>query len=407
MAKSTKSKAGSKPAKHPKPHPDFPLFPHDTGRWAKKVRQKLHYFGKIEGDEDGQAALAKWLEQKDELLAGRTPRVKGDGLSVVDLCERYLTNRKSLCDAGEIATRTFDRYYKTCEYLVSALGKSRLVDDLRPEDFQSLRASMTKRWGPVALGNEIQMIRTVFRFGYENGLTDKPVRFGSMFDKPSAKVIRATRAASGPQMFTPDEIRQLLDHATVNMRAMILLGVNAALGNTDLAMLPITAVDLAGGWLNYPRVKTAIPRRIPLWPETVAAIKAVLAARRDPKDSADTGLLFISPRGISYVGNNRGYRVHGEFLPVTKRAKVEGRSFYDLRRTFQTIGENAHDLVAVQAIMGHAAASGDMSAVYRQRVDDDRLQAVTDHVRGWLFVTPAPAAGDAGQSPAADGLRDE
>ena len=26
-----------------------------------------------------------------------------------------------------------------------------------------------------------------------------------------------------------------------------------------------------------------------------------------------------------------------------------------------------------------------MSAVYRERIDDDRLKAVADHVRGWLW----------------------
>ncbi len=44
-------------------------------------------------------------------------------------------------------------------------------------------------------------------------------------------------------------------------------------------------------------------------------------------------------------------------------------------------------MAAVQAIMGHAPSSNDMNAVYRERVDDDRLRAVVDHVRTWLYGT--------------------
>lgn len=51
---STPTAARSKPAK---PNPEFPLFPHATGRWAKKIRGKLHYFGPW-ADPDG--ALAKY-----------------------------------------------------------------------------------------------------------------------------------------------------------------------------------------------------------------------------------------------------------------------------------------------------------------------------------------------------------
>lgn len=68
-----------------KPRPDFPLFPHETGRWAKKVRGKLNYFGKTTDDPKGEAALLKWLDEKDDLLAGRKPRAKTGGLTVGEL----------------------------------------------------------------------------------------------------------------------------------------------------------------------------------------------------------------------------------------------------------------------------------------------------------------------------------
>ena len=63
-----------------------------------------------------------------------------------------------------------------------------------------------------------------------------------------------------------------------------------------------------------------------------------------------------------------------------------GLNFYSLRHTFETIGGGARDQVAVDHIMGHAR--DDMASVYRERISDDRLKAVTDHVRKWLFGAP-------------------
>jgi integrase len=366
-----------------KPREDFPLFPHSRGYWAKKVRGRLVYFGKIADDPKGEAALNKWLDEKDDLLAGREPRTKTPaGETVRGLCNAFMSHKKALLEAGELCQRTFDDYFATCARLVKAFGRERPVDDLVADDFRHLRAQVAKVWGPVRLSNEIQRVRSVFKYGYDAGILDKTVRFGPDFKKPSAKVLRKNRAGRS-RMFEPAELQTVLEKVGLSMKAMILLACNGGLGNADVAGLAFSDVNLKTGWLTYPRPKTGIERRIPLWSETVQAIEAAVKARREPKDTAEKNLIFIGTRGESYVCSN-GYRVCQEFVRGLTAAKVTRRGFYSIRHTFQTIGEGARDLSAVQSIMGHAASGSDMSARYRERVDDDRLQAV---VRRWLFGT--------------------
>lgn len=49
-----------------------------------------YYFGKVDDDPKGDAALRKWLDEKDDLLASRTPRAKTEGLTVGELCDRFI-----------------------------------------------------------------------------------------------------------------------------------------------------------------------------------------------------------------------------------------------------------------------------------------------------------------------------
>jgi integrase len=76
---------------------------------------------------------------------------------------------------------------------------------------------------------------------------------------------RLHRAKRGAKLFTAEEIRRLLDAASVQLKAMILLGINCGYGNTDCAQLPLSAVDLQAGILDFSRPKTGVPRRGPLW----------------------------------------------------------------------------------------------------------------------------------------------
>jgi integrase len=383
-----------------KPYPDFPLFKHQTGQWAKKVRGRLHYFGT-----DADAALAKWLDERDDLMAGRTPRRHKGEATIRDLVNRFLTAKRTLVDAGELSHKTWNTYYSTCEGLIDQWGKTRPAESLTSEDFEKLRADRAKRFGPVSLANHIQHVRTLFKFAWEEGIIEKPVRFGSVFKKPSRKAMRRARHEAGSKLLEAAEVRKLLAAATVPMRAMILLGVNCGFGQTDLANLPIKALDLKGGWADYPRAKTAVPRRCPLWPETVKALRAAIRERPKPSDPADAGLVFVTARG-----GNRWVRVapkageHGRERPsvVTDSVAVEfgrlldatglhrrGVGFYALRHTFRTVADRSKDQPAIDHIMGHAR--DDMASAYRERIDDDRLDAVVKVVHDWLWPKPAEA----------------
>ena len=194
-----------KPLKPKKPYPDFPLFPHATRRWAKKICGKMHYFGPWD---DPDAALKKYLEQRDELHAGRTPRAKADGLTVRELLNRFLTSKQNLVDTGELEPVSFFDYKEACRRVAESFGLDRLVLDLAADDFQGLRKTMAKTWGPVRLGAEIQRTRTILKYGFDAGLIGRPVRYGPSFVKPSIRVLRKARADAGENLFKELPVRK-------------------------------------------------------------------------------------------------------------------------------------------------------------------------------------------------------
>ena len=231
-----------------KPRPDWPLFPHATGRWAKKIRGKFHYFGPW-GDPDG--ALDRYLDQKDDLFAGRTPRVKGDGLTIVELVNRFLTSKKHALDAHEITEGTFVNYFECCGRLVGFFGRRRLVEDLAADDFEAYRAELAKVRGPASLSLEITQTKVVLKYAFDQAMIDTPVRYGQSFAKPSRRVMRRDRNSKPAKMFQSDELQAMIREAQQPLRAFIFLGLNCAFGPTDIARIPRAALDLETGWVEF------------------------------------------------------------------------------------------------------------------------------------------------------------
>jgi integrase len=249
----------------------------------------------------------------------------------------------------------------------------------------------------VRLKNSTQQVRSVFKYGNDSELLDRPVKFGPGFATPTRKTLRLTRAETGPRMFEADEVRALafgalvvgtdgprLVRANASLRATVLLGINCGFGNADCGTRPCSALDLDGGWVNYHRPKTGITRRCPLWPETVAALREVLDQRPEPLDPEDAGLVFLTAVGGSWHKDTSDAPLSKEMRKLLDALNVTvNRNFYALRHTFETIGGEAKDQVAVDHIMGHTR--DDMAGVYRERISDARLKAASDHVRNWVF----------------------
>ena len=109
MAKSTKSIQSRNPVRPEKPYEGFPLFAHQTGRWAKKVRQKILFFGRWGTNTKGEivpvddleasatAALAEFNRQWPYISQGRTapPIDVGAGCTIRDLCNAFLTTKQT------------------------------------------------------------------------------------------------------------------------------------------------------------------------------------------------------------------------------------------------------------------------------------------------------------------------
>jgi len=174
---------------------------------------------------------------------------------------------------------------------------------------------------------------------------------------------------------------------------MILLGINAGFGNVDCGTLPISALDLERGFIDFPRPKTGIPRRSPLWPETVSALRDAQANRPEPKKAEHAGLVFLTKYGAPWAKLTTDNTLAKETGKLLRDLAINGRKglgFYTLRPSFRTIADESKDQPAVDYIMGHEVPH--MSAVYRETISDQRLKAVTDYVRAWLFAPAKDAA---------------
>jgi integrase len=371
--------------------------------WVKRVNGKPKWIVSAKVAPTGEAADVYYERNFTDLWTAPedAPPNVAELLTVADLADRFIDRK----ERAEISERSKDEYLAAMDDFTEAVGDGTLVADLSPADFAKARAAFAVRFGPDRLAKYLIMVRSMFKWAARPPLRLRVPDYGDEFDLPSRASFRRARKAHreehGAKFFTPAEIGKLVKSARPKLRAMILLAVNGGFGNTDVAALPLSVVDLKGGWLDYARGKTGIDRRVPLWQDTVKALAAVLASRPRPRDEAYDPLLFLTAFGRPYVLEKRSRKgkllhkdqVAWQFANLCKSLDLyrHGRSFYSLRRTFRTVADEFGDQRAAALVMGHELA--DIGSVYVQHVADSRLVALTRYVRSRLLPTGgAPAA---------------
>ncbi len=374
----------------------FPMHASGNGQWCKKIHGRKWYFGPWN---DPDAALTRFNREFAQIVAGKDPRRLGatgadsGRFTFFEVAEAFLDVKDRAVRSGELHPKTFAEYQITAVKIAKVFGKSAIVEDLTPQDFQRLRDSYPEHWALKSVAKEIRHARMLFKFAADEQMIAAPLNFGQAFKEPRREALRKKsiqkKREHGLLMFTAPEVRQMIAASDPTWQALILLGVNCGFGNTDLSDLPIDVIDLQSGWIDYERAKTSTDRRCKLWPETIAAVDWVLQHRRQARSEADQGILFLTKYGNRYVRqNDKGTFLNaisghfGKFLR-DEGLKRLGLNFYSLRRTFATIGAETGLQIAVNYVMGHVDAS--IPGVYRQRVSDDQITTVTDHVRQWVF----------------------
>lgn len=368
------------PKKKPvKPYDGFPLYAHASGHWAKKILGRTRYFGRFE---DGwQAALTRFQNERDSIYAGGEPRNSERLLPVGDALDLFLSAKKRQVDDGELNPKTYGDYHSTCKIVADCLGPTRSTEILGADDFERLRSKLAKKYGPVRLSREITQVRMIFRYCFEAGHLERPVRFGPQFKAPKRRELRLARQQNGLRYFEAKEVDALIAAAKLPVKAMILLGVNCGFGNHDCGQLEFSALNLAGGWHNMPRPKTGIQRRAKLWPETVEAIREAIASRPECDDKKS--LVFLTKYRQSWHKETYDNPLSNEFRKLLDQTGLyrRGRTFYALRHTFETVAGESRDQVAVDYVMGHLRE--DMATNYRWKIGDERLEAIAETVRNW------------------------
>lgn len=388
------------PAKwSPKVPKGFPLTVTPRG-YMKSIGGRSRWIcGKVTPEE----AITIYHRKAAAITSGGTvlpvKSTKDVAATMVWLFNKWLKQRLADADAKEITHGMYDEYRRSAKR-ITLHGGHILADDWTPDTTQQVYNAIRKTDGADAAKRAIGHLRTACRHAEEMKWC-RPIAIGvKVVNKLSAR----PQATMQWKLYTPDQIRSIIDTQIESIRtstpaylpsrrqflAMLYLALNGGYGAMELSQLPKAVIDLDIGYIDYRRGKTGQNHVVPLWPETVEALRPVLKQR--PNDE----LLFRTREGnpwcrreVTRVGNRVKVQpidnVKDRFDALVKPLglKFAGQAFYKLKHLHATTADRAGDPHATFRLAGHGLPGAKGHYV---DVGLDRVEKVVSFIRHELLI---------------------
>ena len=296
------------------------------------------------------------LEQTLERLTGKPI----ENVTVKAWFERWLKGEK-----GAVSEGTLKRYTQVVTTFLAFLGTRAEIrlEALSTEDFVKYRDQLLKQ------GRAPRTVNIIVRKILKRPLT-AAVNEGFLKRNPVANIRHLQDVNVEKGVFTPEQIRQLIDTAEGDWRGLILLGYFTGGRLGDLARLKWENVDLVERSITFAQKKTGAKLKVPIHPE----LENYLLSRSVPDD--DRKPLFPVLSKLPGPGKSG---LSMSFKRLMERAGIEdgiarqktgdaGRnvstlSFHSLRHSFTSALANAGVAPEMrQRLTGHVDAKS--HAVY-------------------------------------------
>lgn len=299
--------------------------------------------------------LAKQQEAliKTELMKGA---VKSERAAPVLFSEWALTY---LGLAEVKALSTFQDRYESVHYQLIPFFGSRLLGDIMPGDIEAFRARRLLRNGRVPSVATVNADHAVLKH-----ILSVAERRGLLASNAAKRVPMPDPKNERDRVLSSEEWERLYDAAADHVKPILLVAYHLGPRLGEILNLTWDRVDLSRGFIELRSVdtKTKEPRRVPLIPVVLAALRDLCKVRS-----------LTCPYVFQYKGR-RIRRIKRAFHTAVRKAGIKDLRFHDLRHCAATNLRRAGvDTVTAMKIVGHKSEK--MHRRYNSVSEEDLTKA--------------------------------